>query len=245
MSAFQNHFHFDLHICPFLVSSPQLEPVDCSSLPPVSPLCLTLCEHQAATEGKDASSLDSTKVEKRRTTREKSCSAVTVSNHHLVMRGGPPTVAIATTNTKQRHCPPGNTLSTYRESSPPATSPVPNGPMQSVLSASVPQDKPPSPQGAITGNRNNWLYSVTVQHELSTESGGPADPHQFLSSQITNSGFFSCRCVLLSCRSLGGLCDRSYLLNSPHQAGRHRLHFTVVSVALLTHTGGGESGGRD
>lgn len=139
------------------------------------PLCLTLCEHQGAAEGKDASSLDSTKVEKRRTTRENSCSAVTVSNHHLVMRGGPPTVAIATTNTRQRHCPPGNTLSTYGESSPPATSPVPNGPMQSVLSASVPQGKPPSPQGAITGNRNNWLYSVTIQHKLSTESGGTAD----------------------------------------------------------------------
>lgn len=131
--------------------------------------------------GKDASSLDSTKVEKGSTIREattttrrihsatpatkcsrteNSCSTATALNSQLLIRGGPPAVVVATTNNKpqttdlNKQCrfPPGNTLlSKCSKSSPPATSPVPNGPMPSVLSANVTLEKPPTPLDAITG----------------------------------------------------------------------------------------------
>ncbi|XP_049904584.1 tubulin polyglutamylase TTLL4 isoform X1 [Epinephelus moara] len=94
------------------------EAADCSSSPSVPPLCLTLCEHQGAALGKDASSLDSTAVGTRSTSGEttttttrrshsakqptkcsqtqNSCTTVTALNNQLVVRGGPP----ATTNSK-------------------------------------------------------------------------------------------------------------------------------------------------
>ncbi|XP_073330013.1 tubulin monoglutamylase TTLL4 [Pagrus major] len=96
-----------------------LEIADCSSLPSVPPQCLTLCEHQGAAGGKDASSCDSTKVEIRSTTREtttttrrshsaklatkcsqthNSCTTTTALNNQLLVRGGPPAVVVATTN---------------------------------------------------------------------------------------------------------------------------------------------------
>lgn len=159
-------------------------------MPSVPPLCLTLCEHQGAAIGKDASSLDCTKVEKGSTIREattttrrteNSCSTATALNNQLLIRGGPPAVVVATTNNKpqttdlnkQSRCPPGNALlSKCSKSSPPETSPVPNGPMPSVLSASVTQEKPPTPLDAITGNQNDWLYTVAVM--LSSQSEATA-----------------------------------------------------------------------
>lgn len=150
------------------------------------PLCLTLCEHQGAASGKDASTLDSTKVEIRSTretttTRrshsakpatkcsqtQNSCTTITALNNQLLIRGGPPAVVTATTNSKpqtiasvdlnkqalESQCPPGSTLSTCRRMCPPAGSPDPNGPMPTVLSASVSatQGKQPTPLDAITG----------------------------------------------------------------------------------------------
>ncbi|XP_038577230.1 tubulin polyglutamylase TTLL4 [Micropterus salmoides] len=165
----------------------KLEAADSSSLLSVPPLCLTLCEHQGAALGKNASSHDSTKVEIRSTTREtttparrshsakpatkgsetqNSCSIKTVLNNQLLVRGGPQAVVATTNNSKpqtiasldlnkqapQSRCPPGSTLSTCRRISPPAASPFPNGPMPTILSASVSatQDKKPTPLDAIT-----------------------------------------------------------------------------------------------
>ncbi|XP_078118668.1 tubulin monoglutamylase TTLL4 [Sander vitreus] len=95
------------------------EAADCSSLPSVPPLCLTLCEHQGAALGKDASSTDSTKVEIRSTRRETTttrrshsartteccqtqngCTTITALDNQLVVRGGPPAVVAATANSK-------------------------------------------------------------------------------------------------------------------------------------------------
>lgn len=81
------------------------------------PLCLTLCEHREAAPGKEASSLDSTKVEIRSTaTAARSshsanlatkCSqthgsrtATTALNDRLLVRGGPAAVVVETTNVK-------------------------------------------------------------------------------------------------------------------------------------------------
>lgn len=80
------------------------------------PLCLTLCEHQGAALGKDASSTDSTKVEIRSTRRETTttrrshsartteccqtqngCTTITALDNQLVVRGGPPAVVAAAT----------------------------------------------------------------------------------------------------------------------------------------------------
>ncbi len=149
------------------------------------PLCLTLWEHQGAAVGKDASSLDSTKVETRSTSREttttrrshsakpatkcsqtqNSCTTPTALNNQLLVRGGPPTVVVATTNSKpqtiasldlnkqapESQCSPVSTLSTCRRISPPAASPFPNGPMPRVLSASISATQEKQP---ITGNQN-------------------------------------------------------------------------------------------
>ena len=161
------------------------------------PLCLTLCEHQGAALGKDSSSLASTTVEIRSTgetttTRrshsaklatkcsqtQNGCSTITTSKNQLLVRGGPPAVVAATTNSKpqsiawldqnkqapESQYPPGSTLSTCRQSSPPPASPFPNGPVPSVLSASVSatQEKQPTPLDAITGNQNDWLWTVAA-----------------------------------------------------------------------------------
>lgn len=164
-----------------------LETADCSSLPSVPPLCLTLCEHQGAALGKDSSSLASTTVEIRSTretttttTRrshsakqatkcsqtQNGCATITASENQLLVRGGPPALAAATTSSKpqtiasldqnkqalESQYPPGSTLPTCRQSSPPPASPFPNGPVPSVLSASVSatQEKQPTPLDAIT-----------------------------------------------------------------------------------------------
>ncbi|XP_034430522.1 tubulin polyglutamylase TTLL4 isoform X2 [Hippoglossus hippoglossus] len=86
-----------------------LEAADCSSSPSTPPLCLALCEHQGATLGNDASSLDKTTLEIRSTTREmttgrchsaklptkpsptqNSCTIITDSNNQLHVSDGPP-----------------------------------------------------------------------------------------------------------------------------------------------------------
>ncbi|XP_040913177.1 tubulin polyglutamylase TTLL4 isoform X2 [Toxotes jaculatrix] len=96
------------------------EAADCSSLPSVPPLYLTLCEHWGAALGKDASSFDSTKVEIRSTVRQttatrrchsakqatkcgqrqNSCAITTDLNNQLQVRGGPPVVLAATAKSK-------------------------------------------------------------------------------------------------------------------------------------------------
>ncbi|XP_051259544.1 tubulin polyglutamylase TTLL4 isoform X2 [Dicentrarchus labrax] len=173
------------------------EAADCSSLPSVPPLCLTLGEHLGAALGKDASCFDSTKAEIKSTTREttttrrshsakpaarcsqtqSSCTTVTALNSQLLVRGGPPAVVVATTISKpqtmasldlsnkqapESQCPPGSTLSTCRKVCPPVASPIPDGPMPSVLSASVSatQEKQPTPPEAVTGA---LVGSVTTQ----------------------------------------------------------------------------------
>ncbi|XP_070832198.1 tubulin monoglutamylase TTLL4 [Chaetodon trifascialis] len=151
-----------------------LEAADCSSLPSVPPLCLTLCQHQGASLGKDASRLYSTKADIRSTTRgttttttttkrshsakltkcnqtQNSCTTIHALNNQLLVRGSPPAVVVAATNSKPQttasidpniqasegQCPLGSTLSACRKSSLPAESPLPNGPVPSVLGASV------------------------------------------------------------------------------------------------------------
>ncbi|CAK6973175.1 tubulin polyglutamylase TTLL4 [Scomber scombrus] len=146
------------------------EAADCSSSPSVPPPCLTLCEHQGTALGKDASSLNTTKAEIRSTTREtttkrshsakpatksiqtqNSCTEISALNNLLLVRGSPPAVVAAASQSKpqttasldinkqvpESQCPPGSTLSTCGRTSPPAASPCPNGPTPTVLSASV------------------------------------------------------------------------------------------------------------
>lgn len=128
--------------------------------------------------GKDASSLDSTKVERRSTTREaptttrrshsartaakcsrteNGCSAVPASNVQLLIRGGPP--AVVGDTGKQSAA--ATTVSTCRKSSRQATNHSPNGLMPSVLSASVTQEKPATSLGAVTGNHTVWRDTFT------------------------------------------------------------------------------------
>ena len=166
-----------------LVLSFQLETADCSSLPPVPPICLTLCEHQGAAGGKDASNCGSTKVEIRSTTKEmttttrrshsaklatkcsqtlNSCATTTALDNQLLVRGGPPAV------NKPIQCPPGNTLSTCRRSSPPVASPLPNGRTPSVLSASgsATQEKQPTLPDDITGNLKDQSLTMDVKNVI-------------------------------------------------------------------------------
>lgn len=129
----------------------------------------------------DVSSFDSTKVEKRSTTRESttaarrshltkpatkcsnSCVTVTALNDQLEVRGGPPAMLPTATNSKPQtinlnvlsRCAQGNTLITHGKNSPPATSPIPNRPVPSVLSVGATLEKPPKPLDATAGNRNN------------------------------------------------------------------------------------------
>ncbi|CAJ1079024.1 tubulin polyglutamylase TTLL4 isoform X1 [Xyrichtys novacula] len=155
------------------------EAADCSPLPSVPPLCLTLSEHQGAPSGKDASSFDSTKVETRSTTatrriysaktarkciqRPNSSTKMTFFNNQLLVRGGPPPLmtngksqTTATLNLNKQaaegQCRPRSTLSTCRRNSSPAVSPCPNGPTPTVLSASVcaTQEKQPTPMDLST-----------------------------------------------------------------------------------------------
>eukprot|EP00064_Thunnus_orientalis_P008415 superscaffoldBa00000998_g8438 len=98
-----------------------LEATDCSSSPSLPPLCLTLCEHQGTALGKDASSLNTAKVEIKSTTREtttttrkshsdkpatksiqaqNSCTKITALNSPLLVRGSPSSVVAATSHSK-------------------------------------------------------------------------------------------------------------------------------------------------
>ncbi|KAM7406948.1 hypothetical protein PAMA_002923 [Pampus argenteus] len=95
-----------------------LEAADCSSPPTVPPLCLTLCQHQGATLGNDASNLNATKVELKSTretiTRrsysakpatksiqaQNGCTKLTALNSLLHVRGSPPAVVAATSHSK-------------------------------------------------------------------------------------------------------------------------------------------------
>nr|XP_046259954.1 tubulin polyglutamylase TTLL4 isoform X2 [Scatophagus argus] len=153
----------------------QLETADCSSLPSVPPLCLTLCEYQGAERKKDASnSLDSTKVEARSTTRETTttrrshsaklvtnCSQTQSSCDQLLVRGAPPAVVVATTSNKpqtngspdinkKNHCPPVSNLSTSRKNGPPVASPFSNASLPSVLSVNATPEKQPKPLDATS-----------------------------------------------------------------------------------------------
>ncbi|XP_035860124.1 tubulin polyglutamylase TTLL4 isoform X2 [Sander lucioperca] len=168
------------------------EAADCSSLPSVPPLCLTLCEHQGAALGKDASSTDSTKVEIRSTRRETTttrrshsartteccqtqngCTTITALDNQLVVRGAngkPQTIAsLDLKQAPESQCPPGSTLSARRRISPPAASPFPNGPMPTVLSANVSatQEKQPTLLDAFTAVASSpvaaLVGSVTTQ----------------------------------------------------------------------------------
>lgn len=98
------------------------EAADCSSLPSVPPLCLTLCEHQGDALEMDDSSLDSTKGETRSTTRETTtmrrshsakqatqcsqtqncCTTKTASSNQLVVRGVPPAVVASNIKSKPK-----------------------------------------------------------------------------------------------------------------------------------------------
>lgn len=171
------------HVWPLLVLSSQLETADCSSLPSVPPICLTLCEHQGAAGGKDSAGCGSTKVEIRSTTKEttattrrshsaklatkcsqthNSCATATALDNQLLVRGGPPAV------NKPIQCPPGNTLSTCRRSGPPVASPPPNGRSPSVLSASgsATQEKQPTLLDDITGNLKDQSHTKDVKNAL-------------------------------------------------------------------------------
>lgn len=174
------------------------EPTDCVSLPSVPTLCLTLCEHEGAALGKDSSILDSTKAEIRSTAREttarrnhsakqatkssqtqNSCTAITAPINQLVVRGGPPAVALVTVKSNSqaaslhlKQAPasqwlPGSTSFTCRRISPSAASPFPNGPMPTVLSAnaSATQEKQATPLDAITASvpAGALVGSVTTQ----------------------------------------------------------------------------------
>lgn len=100
-----------------------LEAADCSSSPSLPPLCLTLCEHQGTALGKDASSLNTAKVEIKSTTREtttttrkshsdkpatksiqaqNSCTKITALNSPLLVRGSPSSVVAATSHSKSQ-----------------------------------------------------------------------------------------------------------------------------------------------
>ncbi|TKS67658.1 Tubulin polyglutamylase TTLL4 [Collichthys lucidus] len=156
-----------------------LEAADRSSSPSVPPLRLTVCEHQGVASGKEASSMDSTKVETRSTataTRSShsaklatKCSRTTktASNNQLLIRGGPPAAVVVETTTgkpqttaspgpkelaPESQCALGRTSSTCKKNSPPSASPFPNDHMPSVLSASVSatQEKLHAPLDAIT-----------------------------------------------------------------------------------------------
>ncbi|KAM7380161.1 hypothetical protein PAMP_003474 [Pampus punctatissimus] len=115
--------HQDLFIegqpTPPQTSKLMLEAADCSSSPSVPPLCLTLCQHQGAALGKDASNLNATKVELRSTREtttarrsysvkpatksiqaQNSCTKLTALNSLLQVRGSPPAVVAATSHSK-------------------------------------------------------------------------------------------------------------------------------------------------
>ena len=129
--CWSGYFHFNisiltlvlsssvLYIWHLLILSPQFEAGDCSSSPSMPPLSLAVCEHQGATLGNDASSLDKTTLEMRSTTRQmttgrchsaklptkpsptqNSCTIITDSNNQLHVSDGPPSGLSATTSGK-------------------------------------------------------------------------------------------------------------------------------------------------
>uniref|UniRef100_A0A3B4UQW3 Tubulin tyrosine ligase-like family, member 4 n=1 Tax=Seriola dumerili TaxID=41447 RepID=A0A3B4UQW3_SERDU len=205
-----------------------LEAADCPSLPSVPPPCLTLCEHRGAALGKDASGLDSTKAEIRSTAREttarrchsakpatkcsqtqNSCTIINDLHSLLQVRGCPPAVWAATTNSKpqtmtsldvnkqvpESQNPPGSTLSTCRRIGPPEVSPFPNGPMPTVLSASVSAsqeqqptpsdiipDVAPCPAGTLVGSVTTQISAIHL-----TKQGQPASMSSSSSSPSSSS----------------------------------------------------------
>ncbi|GLD56657.1 tubulin polyglutamylase TTLL4 [Lates japonicus] len=206
------------------------EAADCSSLPSVPPLCLPLCEHQGAELGKNASSLDSTKVEIRSTAGEtttrrchsakpatkctptqNSCTLIADLNNPLQVRGGPPALLAETTNSKpqtiasrdvnkqppENQYPPGSTLSTCRRISPPEVSPIPKGPMPTVLSASASatQEQQPTPRdvipdvascpaGALVGSVTTQISAIHLTKQGQPASASSSSPSPTSSSPL-------------------------------------------------------------
>ncbi|XP_032371284.1 tubulin monoglutamylase TTLL4 [Etheostoma spectabile] len=147
------------------------EAANSSSLPSVPPPCLTLCEHQGAALGKDASSTASTKVEIRRETTSRrshsarttessqtqnGCTTITALDNQLIVRGAnckPQTTALLDLKQAPESArPPESTLSPRRRLSPPTANPFLIGPMPTVLRASVSatQDNQPTLLDAFT-----------------------------------------------------------------------------------------------
>ncbi|XP_026151395.1 tubulin monoglutamylase TTLL4 isoform X2 [Mastacembelus armatus] len=211
---------------------------DCSILPSVPPQCLTLCEHQGAALGKDASGLDCTKVERstratiaRRSHSAKSetkcshtqgsCTAITTSNNHLIVIGGPPAVLGSTTNTKPQSakplsvtkqapeivCPLGSTLSTCRRTSPPAATHSPNGPMTTVHSASVSatQEQQPTLPDVIPGTLVGCVTTQISTIHL-TKEGEPASMSSSSPSPSSSSPSSTEECLVVEAHLSGPEC---------------------------------------
>ncbi|TNN04444.1 hypothetical protein fugu_001473 [Takifugu bimaculatus] len=200
-----------------------------SCLPSVPPVCLTVSEHQGGTVRKEDLHFDSTKLDKRSTRRddaasmrksssvkqatkcsvtENGCSNGTTLKDPFLLIGLPPPVVRADPNKNVQtvdhsihtECTQVNPYSHGIHNSPPAASPIPEGPVSCVVGLSqeepstslvIRADMPSCPAGALVGCVTNQISTFHLTREAESAPilpSSPVPPSDHLDGQNRVSG---------------------------------------------------------